>query len=214
MATRGTYAKGRAKQGKILDAALALTARKGFKETSIQEIADEVGLSQPGVLYHFPSRDSLFIEVLRRHDQNALDASRLTGPGAAAGWEHRDVSGFVQELASLMRTNAATPGLVEIYSYMAVAASDATHEAHCFFVERREMIRREYSGALRRMQEIGLLPAELDADAIALALHALADGLQLLWLSEPELDMGAPIINFLQALGAPAAPPVDGADER
>ena len=59
----------------------------------------------------------------------------------------------------------------------------------------------------------GPLPAELDADAIALALHALAEGLQLLWLSEPELDTGAPIINFLQALGASASPEAGGRDE-
>lgn len=212
MATRGTYAKGRAKQGEILDAALALTARKGFKETSIQEIADEVGLSQPGVLYHFPNRDSLFIEVLRRHDRDALATSRWAGLGTAAGREHRDVAGFGHELATLMRANAATPGLVEIYSYMAVAAGDATHEAHGFFAERREMVRREYTDALRRMQEIGLLPAELDAEAIALALHALADGLQLLWLGEPELDMGAAIIGFLQALGPTPGLSVDGPD--
>jgi AcrR family transcriptional regulator len=43
----------------ILDRAAALFARQGFAKTSIQDIADAVGLSKAGLLHHFPSKDAL-----------------------------------------------------------------------------------------------------------------------------------------------------------
>ncbi|MET1071369.1 MAG: helix-turn-helix domain-containing protein [Umezawaea sp.] len=43
----------------ILDHAAALFARQGVAKTSVQEVADAVGLSKTGLLHHFPSKDAL-----------------------------------------------------------------------------------------------------------------------------------------------------------
>ncbi|WP_346618550.1 helix-turn-helix domain-containing protein [Blastococcus montanus] len=48
----------------ILDRAAALFARRGFGKTSVQDIADAVGLSKAGLLHHFPSKDALYEAVL------------------------------------------------------------------------------------------------------------------------------------------------------
>ena len=48
----------------ILDRAAALFARRGFAKTSVQDIADAVGLSKAGLLHHFPSKDALHEAVL------------------------------------------------------------------------------------------------------------------------------------------------------
>jgi AcrR family transcriptional regulator len=48
----------------ILDRAAALFARRGFAKTSVQEVADAVGLSKAGLLHHFPSKDALQAAVL------------------------------------------------------------------------------------------------------------------------------------------------------
>jgi AcrR family transcriptional regulator len=48
----------------ILDRAAALFARHGFEQTSLQAIADAVGLSKAGLLHHFPSKDALHEAVL------------------------------------------------------------------------------------------------------------------------------------------------------
>jgi AcrR family transcriptional regulator len=50
----------------ILDRAAALFARRGFAKTSVQDIADAVGLSKAGLLHHFPSKDALHRAVLEQ----------------------------------------------------------------------------------------------------------------------------------------------------
>ena len=48
----------------ILDRAAALFARHGFEHTSLQAIADAVGLSKAGLLHHYRSKDALQDAVL------------------------------------------------------------------------------------------------------------------------------------------------------
>jgi len=49
---------------KILEAAARLFARQGFAGVSIQAIAEQVGITKPSLLYHFPSKEQLREQVL------------------------------------------------------------------------------------------------------------------------------------------------------
>jgi AcrR family transcriptional regulator len=50
----------------ILEAAATLFARHGFRETSIQRIADAVGYSKTGLLHRYPSKEALQAAVIDR----------------------------------------------------------------------------------------------------------------------------------------------------
>lgn len=50
----------------IIDRAAALFARHGFKETSVQRIADAVGYSKTGLLHHYPTKEALQAAVIDR----------------------------------------------------------------------------------------------------------------------------------------------------
>ena len=59
MASRGLA------RGRVLDAALALFAERGVRGTSLQMIADRVGVSKAAVYYQFRSKEDIALEVIR-----------------------------------------------------------------------------------------------------------------------------------------------------
>jgi AcrR family transcriptional regulator len=70
----------------ILDRAAALFAHRGFAKTSVQDVADAVGLSKAGLLHHFPSKDALREAVLAHADtvgQQVLDQVQSMPSGPA-----------------------------------------------------------------------------------------------------------------------------------
>jgi AcrR family transcriptional regulator len=70
----------------ILDRAAALFARRGYAKTSVQDVADAVGLSKAGLLHHYPSKDALHEAVLAHADalgQRVLDQVGGLEPGTA-----------------------------------------------------------------------------------------------------------------------------------
>ncbi|WP_428394349.1 TetR/AcrR family transcriptional regulator [Lichenicoccus sp.] len=49
----------------VLDKAAALFATRGFAATSLQDIANEIGLSRTSIYYYFSSKEALLEELLR-----------------------------------------------------------------------------------------------------------------------------------------------------
>src|SRR5947199_6684394 len=99
---RGTYAKGRERREAILAAANDLFAAQGFRGASLSAIAARVGLSEAGVLHHFPSKEHLLLELLDlRHQRDAERIERLLA-------EH---PGLLDPLLPHCRENHVPPGL-------------------------------------------------------------------------------------------------------
>src|SRR3989338_10348823 len=65
MKARPETRKGESTRQKIILTAIRLSAKHGFAEASFQMIADEIGLSQSAVMYHFPDKNALFAELVR-----------------------------------------------------------------------------------------------------------------------------------------------------
>jgi len=92
----------------IVDRAAALFARRGFAKTSVQDIADAVGLSKAGLLHHFPSKDALWEAVVGQADvlgQQVLTLARQLPPGPERDRRALDV---------LVDVALAHPGLVAL----------------------------------------------------------------------------------------------------
>lgn len=54
---------------RILDVALDLFVRKGYTETSLREIASELGFTKAALYYHFESKQDIFLALhMRVHD--------------------------------------------------------------------------------------------------------------------------------------------------
>ncbi|MBW0102181.1 TetR/AcrR family transcriptional regulator [Pseudonocardia sp. KRD291] len=64
----------------IVDRASALFARHGFRHTSLQQVADEVGYSKAGLLYRFPSKDAIHLAAVRSaRERTASLVERVAG---------------------------------------------------------------------------------------------------------------------------------------
>jgi AcrR family transcriptional regulator len=68
----------------ILERAAALFAQHGFAHTSLQSLADAVGLSKAGLLHHFPSKDAIYaaaVEEGQAHGRRAVEQVAAIEPG-------------------------------------------------------------------------------------------------------------------------------------
>lgn len=183
---RGSYAKGIAKREEILERALDVIAREGYRGASVKELADAVGLSQAGLLHYFDSKEELFTAILRKRDE--VDSAGF-GLYAADGTGPR---GDLEEgFLGVIRHNAEVPGLVQLFARLSVDAADPDHVAHDFFVERGRTLREVFTDALAQRQAAGELTRRIDPEVLARIFQAVSDGLQVQWMLEPDIDMAA-----------------------
>jgi AcrR family transcriptional regulator len=79
---------------RILDTALSLFTDHGFVGTSLQQIADSVGLTKAALYYHFPSKDDL-LEALVKPAVDDLE--RLLDAYADAGASPAERKRFMED---------------------------------------------------------------------------------------------------------------------
>ena len=189
---RGGYAKGRDRRDAILVAANEVFATRGFRGASLATIAKRVGMSEPGLLHHFASKEELLLELLKLRDLH--DDERIAEARAA----HAHVLDVVLELC---RQNEERPGIVRLFTILAAESVDDDHPAHDWFLARYGDRRRPLADALANAQRDGTVDAGLDPQAVASQILAMFDGLQLQWLLDPAaVDMTAVFEDFLARL--------------
>lgn len=179
------YAKGRATRQQILDEALRLFGEVGYRSASLREISARCGISHPGLLHHFPSKEALLAAVLARRDE--LDTERFM-PRTGSGLDQ------LRQFVALVEHNVRVPAIVELHAALSAEAADPSHPAHAWFVERYEETRVRFGEVMARARADGVLRDDVDPTTAATALAALMDGLQVQWL----LDRDA--VNMVEVL--------------
>lgn len=195
MTRRGQYAKGAAKRAEILAVALDVVAEMGTRKSSNKEIAARVGLTQPGLMHYFRTREDLFVEVLRARD--ARDHEQFYSP--ELGFQ-----GFLDVIAH----NATVPGLVRLYVEYSAEATIEGHPARVFFEERFAWVRTLMIDAVEREQAAERMGPEVDVAYVADLLIAAADGLQVQWLLDPSIDMADRLSRLWEGIRAASWAPV------
>jgi AcrR family transcriptional regulator len=92
----------------ILDVAAGMFATHGFAHTSVQQIADAVGYSKPGLLHRFGSKDALHRAVLQEVQETVQE---IVGHAVAHG-DRPDQLMTVLELVA--RKALDRPGIVQM----------------------------------------------------------------------------------------------------
>lgn len=189
---RGEYAKTSAKRIAILDAALEVFAESGYRSGSLRDVAARVGMSEAGLLHHFPNKSALLAAVLDRRDDHAREMVTFEAP---------DGADTLRGLVDLAAYNASVPGVVELYCVLSAEATAPDHPAHDYFVNRYEFTRRTIAGAFESLVAEGRVQAGLTPTRAAISTIALMDGLQVQWLLDRSVvDMAQELREFFSSV--------------
>jgi AcrR family transcriptional regulator len=163
----------------IIDAAVEVMARKGWSETSIDEITKEAGVSRGLVSYHFKDKADLLAGVLDRCRELYNEA--VTSAVAETDDRLERMRLTIRKAIGQIRDDPVT---YEVFLHFAAGAR--SHP------ELGEQLRSLWSGfregtarAIRAGQSHGYYRRDIDADAAAANVVGTIVGLALQWLIDP-----------------------------
>ena len=140
---------------RILDAAMLVFRRHGFRRSSIEQAADAAGLTRQALYHHFKSKEALFRAVIERLYENALAAEIAAAHAAEkAGGSLADilVAQLTGRLRQLIASFDGSPHIEELFSEHLVQARDLYQKyAGLYVAQGRATIER-----IRRKQRLAL----------------------------------------------------------
>lgn len=178
---RGTYRGTPETRARIVEAAFAEFSAGGYEASSLRTIAAAAGLSHPGLLHHFPTKQALLEAVLTAQEEAGQEAFDGT-PAPTTAAELADV---VSAAVALDRRATA---LVQLRARLAVAGGDPQHPAHDFAVRRYERLASQMAGQIAALPE-GEIGGGVRPQEAADILLATIEGLLVRGLTEPDLDV-------------------------
>ena len=189
---RGEYAKTPERRQQIVDAAVEVFSSAGFHKGSIRDVAEKAGLSQAGLLHHYPSKEHLLEAVLSWRDS---ETRRLMGEPFPEGAD------FLRGMVRAAEHNATTPELVELHVIVSAEGTSEEHPLRDYFVRRYASVVDLTRRAFERAATEGQVQPGVDCASAARTLVALMDGLQIQWLLDPDhVGMAADLRRYLQPL--------------
>jgi AcrR family transcriptional regulator len=173
---------------KIIAEALSIVSQRGYHGFTVQELAARCGLSNAGLLYHFPSKDQLFVAVIHELEQREIHA---LGPLVAL-IERNEVplTAVIDLLHALFAHENALPELAQLYAVLQAESLDVAHPAHESFRAREAAVLDLFTRLLG--------PYVVDPRSTARQMLALREGLRLQWLrAEQSFD---PLAEWIRAV--------------
>jgi AcrR family transcriptional regulator len=173
-AGRGTkQARGRATRQAIVDAAVGLFATHGFRGTSVAAVAERVGVTDAGVLYHFRTKDELLLAVLADHDRRYEEELRASmAPGGVAA------------LAALREWGVEMEAQRDLQALHVLLSAEHMRDdspTHRYFEVRYARVLRLFTDLFTQAATRGELRRDLDARSEASMLLSVVEGLRLQW---------------------------------
>lgn len=131
--------KGRERQARVLAAALEVYAEGGYG-APIAAVAKRAGLTLPGLLHYYPTKDDLLLALLESHD---AESDALMAP------ESTDWRQALRQLGAINRQNLAKPEVVRLFSILNAESLTRDHPAADWFRRRTDRARGNFAAILR-----------------------------------------------------------------
>ncbi|HEX6586269.1 MAG TPA: TetR/AcrR family transcriptional regulator [Solirubrobacterales bacterium] len=170
------------KANRIVEAMRSSVARRGISGSTFEHVAREAGVSRGLLHYYFGTKEALLVEVVRRDTEHRI--ARLDVPLAEAKSADELLGILVADLEDSIQNE---PGFwVLIFDLFTAGRRnpEIQREVGELFKRTREHV----AEILRAKQAEGVISPAHEADAVVALLFALADGIALQLLSDPERD--------------------------
>ena len=169
-----------ARKRAILAAATALFARKGFEQTTMDDLAAEAGLSKGGLYWHFKSKDDVIMALLAQYfdaELAGLDALAASGRSASESLRalYQLVSADFAEIISDRSLSLA-------FYAAAVHREDVRQHLRLYYARYRDAL----TTIIQRGIDAGEFAAA-PASEVAIAFIAQFEGILLLHTISPDL---------------------------
>jgi AcrR family transcriptional regulator len=186
---------------RILEAAVQVFTRKGYRDSGMEDIAVEAETSKGGVYFHFPSKQALFLNLLDRMAGLLIDRTE-----AALASEPDPIRRAEEALRLVLHTFADHRGLTRLFLCEALGAGPEFNAKmagiHANFTA---LIRRHLDDAVTA----GAIPP-VDTDLAAVIWFGALNGVVTRWaLAEAPGDLEASFptlrLLLLRSIGVPDA---------
>src|SRR3954469_1914386 len=170
------------KAQRIIDAMRSSVGARGAAGATFDHVSREAGVSRGLLHYYFGTKERLLVEVVRRDCDIRMELIRAAMAQATSA--DQVIDGLVRSLEDLVEHD---PGFIALV--FEVFTSSRHNED--LAVEMRDVMRRtreHLAALLEGKRDQGVIDLGGEPDAIATVLFALADGLALRMLAEPEHD--------------------------
>jgi AcrR family transcriptional regulator len=168
---RGRAASSRDRRSAILDAAIAVIARRGVRGLRVEQVAAEAGVATSLLYYYFDNRNGLVRATL----DHANERAERTSHEGVTGREAVERS-LLAELDAEVRDTSVVWGEV-------LASAVFEPDLRDQLVEATGAWNALVAAAIRAGIDDGSIPATVDPEAAAERLTALVDGLSARWLA-------------------------------
>lgn len=164
----------------IVLAAVKIINARGYNGMSLQAVADEVGITQAGVLHYVGNKQGLLMEVIQhcyRRSSSTQDYLTLFAPGGALEGQKPKIPEY---LRLIVAENANQPELVMLFQTLNTEAMSPESPMHEYF--------NDYSRTATHPSEVPswLVPEGVDADETLSCALAAMYGLEGRWLARPD----------------------------
>jgi AcrR family transcriptional regulator len=170
------------KAQRIVDAMRASVAARGIAGSTFEHVAGEAGVSRGLLHYYFGTKERLLVEVVRSDTEHRV--ARLDQPLAAAGSAEDVIDVLV---SSLLDTIENEPGVFALL-FEVFSAGRRNDEIRREVADLFRRTRDHIAGVLEDKEKEGIVSLRCGAGATVSYLVAIADGIALQALSDPEHD--------------------------
>ena len=180
---------------RLLQAAARLIAEKGYRRTSLVEIAAEAGYSHGLVTVRFGSKDGLLQALFERMTVGWTQREVLPVIAGQVGIDA--IRAIIDTTRMAVRRNPTNVRALYALMFEAVLGVSVLQEhVRAFHADQRQ----RYRDVLTQGVEAGTVRADIDVDEVASLIISLIRGASYQWLLEPGFDLDAALVLLVDVI--------------